>query len=312
MPRSHSTRRNRWDLAEFAAGPRTTLGAPVRAAATGALPGNALVGLDLVANAAGALPSIDGVSAAVGDRLLLKDEGGPENGVYTVADLGDGSRPWVLRRAEDADADEDWQAGLSFYVAEGVTHGKTVLSVTNIGAIVLGTTTISFSTLALYPRLRSVATQAGPSLTGNDAETVLQSVTIPAETLVKGSVIRVWCDVRVTVDAGTTELVVRLRLGGTTLTGTILIQTASVDTGTTFRAAGSAELVVRDDPGNAVELTGLAEYNDPAAAGAAVKRAYLDPTPFATDADLLVEVTGDWDNADANACQCEQMTVEVF
>lgn len=313
MPRAHSTRRCRWDLEEFAVGPRNGLGDPVRVATTGPLSANTRVGDDLTANSNGALVAVDGVSLAVGDRLIVKDEAsGPNNGVYTVTQLGDGSTPWRLRRAEDADEDDELFGGLSFYVEEGSTHGQTLLTITNTGPVVVNTTTITFDTLALYPRLRSVATEAGPSLTGSSTETVLGSVTIPANTLVKGSVIRASFMARVTNQASATDLTTRVRLGGTTLTGTVLLADTASAPANTARVAGTLELAVRDDPGASVGITGHGDYNSAAAAGAAVLRALLDPTNFATNAALLLEVTGRWDNPDASAVQLEQLTVEVF
>lgn len=313
MPRSYETRRNRHDLPGFASAPLTIVGESVRLATTAALAANTRIGDDLKANSNGALAAIDGVSVAVGDRILVLDEGtGANNGVYVVQQLGDGSTPWIMRRAEDADEDADFLPGLTFYVAEGITHAKTLISLTNTGTITVNTTSLSFATLALYPRLRSVATSAGPSLTGTTDETVLGSVTIPANALVKGSVIRAWFLVRVTNQASSTNLTTRVRLGGTTLTGTVLLLNLATGPANTARMAGAMELVVRDDPGATVAITGHGDYNSAAAAGAAVLRALLDPTNFATNAALLFEVTGEWAGADASACQLEQLTLEVF
>jgi hypothetical protein len=80
----------------------------VRVATTAALPANtyangaAGVGATLTANANGAL-SVDGVTVAVNDRVIVKDEvTAANNGIYTVTATGSAGAPWVLTRATDA------------------------------------------------------------------------------------------------------------------------------------------------------------------------------------------------------------------
>lgn len=78
----------------------------VRSATTAALPAYTEAGGVLTASANGALAAQDGVTLALNDRLLVKDETGandPYNGIYTVTALGDAGNPWTLTRATDAD-----------------------------------------------------------------------------------------------------------------------------------------------------------------------------------------------------------------
>lgn len=50
----------------------------------------------------GTLPSIDGISLSVGDRLLVKNQvASLQNGIYEVTDLGSVSTPFVLTRPSD-------------------------------------------------------------------------------------------------------------------------------------------------------------------------------------------------------------------
>lgn len=60
------------------------------------------IGATLTAGTNGAI-SIDGYSAALNDRILVKNQTTQtENGVYKVTTVGDGSTAWVLTRADDA------------------------------------------------------------------------------------------------------------------------------------------------------------------------------------------------------------------
>lgn len=93
---------------------------PVRAAQWAALPASTYASGSLTASANGALPAIDGVSLAVGDRLLLWLESSSfTRGIYTVASLGSAGTPWVLTRATDCDTADELVAGMSVFVLEG-------------------------------------------------------------------------------------------------------------------------------------------------------------------------------------------------
>lgn len=78
---------------------------PVDAATTAALPSltySSGAGT-LTATANGALPAQDGVTLAVGDDLLVKDQASTfQNGVYTVTQVGDGTNPFILTRRADS------------------------------------------------------------------------------------------------------------------------------------------------------------------------------------------------------------------
>jgi len=84
----------------------------VRGATTAALPastynnGTAGVGATLTADVNGAFPVIDGLTYALNEEILVKDQvAGLQNGPYVLTQLGDGSNPWILTRREDADED---------------------------------------------------------------------------------------------------------------------------------------------------------------------------------------------------------------
>lgn len=82
---------------------------------------------------------IDGVTLATGDRILIKNQAsGSENGIYTVNASG------APTRATDADANAEVTANLSVFVEEGTVNADTAWTLTNNGAITLGTTALTF------------------------------------------------------------------------------------------------------------------------------------------------------------------------
>lgn len=84
--------------------------------------------------------SIDGVTLATGDRILLKNQtNGYENGIYVVAASG------APTRATDADTDDKVNNGVEVYVEEGSTNGGKKFTLSTTGVIVLNTTNLSFS-----------------------------------------------------------------------------------------------------------------------------------------------------------------------
>src|SRR5687767_4633317 len=75
----------------------------VRVATTTALPANTRSGNTLTATTNGALGTIDGVTLALLDRILVKNEAtGANNGIYHVLNVGGASARWRLARVPDA------------------------------------------------------------------------------------------------------------------------------------------------------------------------------------------------------------------
>lgn len=83
------------------------------------------------------LQTIDGVSGAVDDRVLVKNQStGTQNGLYLMK-----SGAWV--RTLDADANAEVKSGLAVFVSEG-GQGNTQWALTTDDPIVVGTTALSF------------------------------------------------------------------------------------------------------------------------------------------------------------------------
>ena len=130
----------------------------VRLATAAALPtntynnGSSGVGATLTANANGAL-SIDGVTAVVGNRILVKNEAASaNNGIYTVTQVGDGSTPYILTRATDFDSSgsgvDQIDAGDFFIVTAGATQSNTSWVQQTPLPITVGTTGLVFTQFA--------------------------------------------------------------------------------------------------------------------------------------------------------------------
>jgi hypothetical protein len=85
------------------------------------------------------LQSIDGVTTALGDRVLVKDQTTTsENGIY---DADDGT--WT--RSRDADGSNDAVTGTMIVVTAGGAHADSVWRVTTAGTVVFGSSNITFA-----------------------------------------------------------------------------------------------------------------------------------------------------------------------
>jgi type IV secretory pathway protease TraF len=94
--------------------------------------------------AGGAPNTLDGITLASGDRILVKNQTtASQNGIYTVTTLGTGANgTWT--RATDADALGELVAGTMVNVSEGTVNADSVWTLTTDGAITPGTTALTF------------------------------------------------------------------------------------------------------------------------------------------------------------------------
>ena len=84
--------------------------------------------------------SIDGVTLATNDRILIKDQAsGSENGIYTVNASG------APTRATDFDADSEVTAGAFTFVEEGTANGDCGFVLSTNGSITVGSTALTFT-----------------------------------------------------------------------------------------------------------------------------------------------------------------------
>lgn len=100
----------------------------------------------LTASSNGAI-SIDDVSLAVNDRVLVKNQGtGSQNGIYKVTTVGDGSNPYVLTRSSDYDGTPSGETttGAFCLIIAGTTNLGTGWVLTTADPITVGTTSLTY------------------------------------------------------------------------------------------------------------------------------------------------------------------------
>lgn len=125
---------------------------PVRAATTANINatyanGTAGVGATLTGAANGALAAIDGVTLAVGQRVLVKNQtDAKQNGIYVVTKIGSSTEAFVLTRASDFDnsVEGSVQGGAYCFIQEGTVNADCGYVCSTDGAIVLGTSNVTF------------------------------------------------------------------------------------------------------------------------------------------------------------------------
>jgi hypothetical protein len=102
---------------------------------------------------------IDGVTLATGDRILIKDQAtGSENGIYTVNATG------APTRATDADTSAEITASFAVFVEEGTANADSGYTLTNNGAVTVGTTALTFTQ---FTGLGQITAGAGLTKTAN-------------------------------------------------------------------------------------------------------------------------------------------------
>lgn len=110
----------------------------VQLATTGALPANTYAGGVLTEVGTGAL-TVDGTSAAVGNRILVKNEvAQTNNGIYSVTAAGSGIAAYVLTRVSDYNSSANVYPGEATYVINGSTLADDWWALTTAAPITVG------------------------------------------------------------------------------------------------------------------------------------------------------------------------------
>jgi hypothetical protein len=93
----------------------------------------------------GAPSTLDGVTLAANDYILVKDQSsGAENGIYEVTTLGSGANgTWTRRTGYDTSAEV--KPGLYAFVSEGTVNGDNGFALTTNAPITLGSTSLTFT-----------------------------------------------------------------------------------------------------------------------------------------------------------------------
>jgi hypothetical protein len=103
--------------------------------------------------------------ASIGDADAAKG-----NGIYTVTDLGTGSRPWVLTRAADSDEMADVNAGMFTFIEEGNVWLNAGFILITPNPITVGSTSLIFTQFS----------SAGRVLAGDGLDKIGDNISIVA------------------------------------------------------------------------------------------------------------------------------------
>jgi len=117
--------------------------------------------------------TVDGITLATGDRILLKDQTtGSENGIYTVNASG------APTRGLDFDTSAKVKGGMIIVVQEGTANTGKAFRITNTGTITIGTTALTFAEFGTLgsdigakitkSAVQSIANSTWTSLTWNE------------------------------------------------------------------------------------------------------------------------------------------------
>jgi hypothetical protein len=108
--------------------------------------------------------TLDGVTLATGNRILVKDQtDGSENGIYVVAASG------APTRASDADTSAEVTASFAVFVEEGTVNADAAWTLTNNGTVTIGTTVLVFTQ---FTGLGQITAGAGLTKTANTLDVV--------------------------------------------------------------------------------------------------------------------------------------------
>jgi hypothetical protein len=137
--------------------------------------GTAGVGATLTNSGAIAALVIDGVSVAVGNRVLVKDQvSTAENGIYVVTVVGSDSINWVLTRATDFDTAEEVEQYGVVLVNQGSVSAGLVYQESAAGSFTIGTSPITF---VAYSTISSINSESGLVNSGTSQQVAYYSST---------------------------------------------------------------------------------------------------------------------------------------
>lgn len=133
------------------------------------------------------ISSVDGVTLSSGNRILLVGQTTTtENGIYTSQPNG------TIARAFDADSTAEFSSGMTVYVEQGTSNGKSTWLLTTTGEIVLGTTSLQFQKQSqIYDSLEGTYGGTSKSLTlaiqKNGIITTVTENTLDSDNVTEGS-----------------------------------------------------------------------------------------------------------------------------
>ena len=152
---------------------------------------------------------------------------------------------------------------------------------------------------------------AGTALTNTTSETVLASTELAANALQVGQVYNLKAAVRATATNSTDTLTVRVRVGPTTLTGTVCASSGAVDVANNDVVIVDLQFVVRSVGASSVVIVS-GSCSAPGAEGTATQRVAFESLSISSLVAQKVELTGAWSAASASdSCQAESFVLTV-
>lgn len=121
--------------------------------------------------------TLDGVTLATGDRVLVKNQtDATENGIYVVAASG------APARSSDADTAAEITASFAVFVEEGTVNTDSGWTLTNNGTVTIGTTELAFTQ---FTGLGQITAGAGLTKTANTLDVIGgDGITVNADSVV--------------------------------------------------------------------------------------------------------------------------------
>ena len=103
----------------------------------------------------GAPNTLDGVTLALNDRILVKDQtDGKQNGIYYVSTLGTGSNgTWT--RTTDTDTGAKLVTGSYCFISSGTINANAAYTMVTTGTIVIGTSTITWNLFSQVTQIQA-------------------------------------------------------------------------------------------------------------------------------------------------------------
>jgi len=211
--------------------------------------------------AAGAPDTVDGQALTVGMRILVKEQtAGAENGIYIVDTVGTGANGTWSRADDWSDGIEDRLAfGVTTIIVQGTISQGTLYTLVTAGAIVVGTTSISFESVLLF----------GGSSMGTTDNTLLRS---------KGT------------EGGSVQGSGVLLDDNENFTGVLSVQMGEASALALTPAAGAGAFWVKDDAPTTPQFTDDAgtDHQLAYAADVTTVTTYKDPCRVATDTNITL------------------------
>jgi phage-related tail fiber protein len=111
---------------------------------------------------------LDGVTLALNDRVLVKDQTtASQNGIYIVTAVGSGAVAWTLTRATDANLSSELPTGTFAFVSEGTTNADAGFVLTTNAPITLDTTALAWTQ---FSGAGQITAGTGLTKTGNSID----------------------------------------------------------------------------------------------------------------------------------------------